>query len=153
MELREIEKHAKALMTAHGVGRLEFAFDNGKRRLGATHFTNVGSKDHPTWIANRISLSRHYAVLIPHDEIRDVILHEIAHALAGKEANHGPAFMRKCREVGAKPARCATPSARPPAPIEGRCLTCDMKVSEHHRMPRAIYVHRTCRTRLVYIRL
>lgn len=149
MELREIEKHAKALMTAHGVGRLEFAFDNGKRRLGCTHFVRIGD----TFLAKKISLSRHYAVLLPDDEIRDVILHEIAHALAGREANHGPLFMRKCREVGAKPARCATPSARPAAPIEGRCPKCETKVSEHHRMPRAVYVHRTCRTRLVYVRL
>jgi predicted SprT family Zn-dependent metalloprotease len=92
-------------------------------------------------------------VLLPEDEIRDVILHEIAHALAGHKAGHGPVWKAAARKVGAKPSRCAAPSARPPAPIEGRCPKCDVKVSEHHRMPRAKYVHRTCRTLLTYVRL
>lgn len=153
MNLTEIERNARALMTVHGVGSVPFAFDNGKRRLGATHFRNVGSQYSPTWLPVKITLSRHYAMLLPEDEIHDVILHEIAHALAGKLANHGPQFMAMCRKVGAKPARCATPSASPKAPIEGWCPTCDKKVSEHHRMPRAVYVHRGCRTKLEYRRV
>ena len=149
MELKEAEKQAKALMTAHGVGHIPFAFDNGKRRLGATHFRTIGN----TTLPIKISLSRHYVVLLPEDEIRDVVLHEIAHALAGKDAGHGPLWRVAARKVGAKAQRCAVPSARPAAPIEGRCPKCDVKVSEHHRMPRAKYVHRTCRTLLTYVRL
>lgn len=148
MELVEIEKHAKALMTAHGVGSLEFAFDNGKRRLGATHTLRIGN----TVLAKKITLSKHYAVLLPKEEIHDVILHEIAHALTPGHG-HDAVWKAACRKVGAKPSRCAVPSARPAAPIEGRCPKCDVKVSEHHRMPRAVYVHRTCRTRLAYVRL
>lgn len=149
MDLKEIERDAKALMTAHGVGSLKFAFDGGKRRLGATHFLRIGN----TSLPQKITLSRHYAVLLPKDEIRDVMLHEIAHALAGRDAGHGPVWKAAARKVGAKPTRCATPSAKPAAAIEGRCPKCGVKVSEHHRMPRSVYVHRTCRTRLVYIRL
>ena len=148
MDLIEIERHAKALMTAHGVGALEFAFDNGKRRLGATHTLRIGN----TVLAKKITLSRHYAVLLPKEEIHDVILHEIAHALTPGHG-HDAVWKAACRKVGAKPSRCAMPSARPAAPIEGRCPKCDVKVSEHHRMPRAVYVHRTCRTRLTYVRL
>lgn len=148
MELKEAERMARNLMTEHGVGRIAFAFDGGKRRLGATHMLRVGGNKIPT----KITLSRHYVALLPVDEVKDVILHEIAHALV-PNADHGPAFMSMCRKVGAKPARCATPSARPAAPIEGRCPKCDEKVSEHHRMPRVTYVHRTCRTVLVYVRL
>lgn len=149
MELHEIEKHAKALMTAHGVGSLAFEFDGAKRRIGATHSVLVGN----TWLAKKITLSRHYAVLLPKEEIHDVILHEIAHALAGHKAAHGPVWKAAARKVGAKPSRCTVPSARPAAPIEGRCPKCDVKVSEHHRMPRAVYVHRTCHTILTYVRL
>lgn len=148
MELQEIERHARALMTAHGVGSLGFEFDNAKRRLGATHTLRIGN----TVLAKKITLSKHYAAILPADEIRDVILHEIAHALTPGHG-HDAVWRNACRKVGAKPNRCAAPSARPTAPIEGRCPECDVKVSEHHRMPRAVYVHRTCRTKLVYVRL
>lgn len=148
MNLNEVEKQAKALMTAHGVGSLGFAFDNGKRRIGACHYKRIGN----TVLAKKITLSRHYAVLLPKEEIRDVILHEIAHALTPGHG-HDAVWKAACRKVGAKPSRCAAPSASPAAPIEGRCPKCDVKVSEHHRMPRAVYVHRICRTRLTYVRL
>lgn len=150
MELHEVEKQAKALMTAHGVGRLRFEFDGGKRRLGATHYVRANCG---TVLAEKITLSKHYAVLLPKEEVHDVILHEIAHALAGYGHGHDHVWKAAARKIGAKPERCATPSARPPATIEGRCPKCDVKVSEHHRMPRSTYVHRTCRTRLEYIRL
>src|SRR5690348_10686263 len=111
MELQEIERHAKALMTLHGVGSLQFAFDNGKRRLGATHIRimNKGARDELR-IPYKITLSRHYAILLPADEIRDVILHEIAHALTPTNG-HDAVWQAAARKVGAKPERCAAPSA------------------------------------------
>ena len=139
---------ARTLMTEYGVGRLEFAFDGGKRRLGAMHSMRVNGQVIP----KKITLSRHYTVLLPEDEIRDVILHEIAHALTPGH-NHNAVFMAACRKVGARPARCAMPSASPEHSIEGWCPKCDVLVSKHHRMPRAKYVHRGCRTLLEYRRL
>lgn len=142
MNLTEIERHAKALMTAHGVGSLEFAFDGGKRRLGACHFLRIGN----TTLPKRITLSRHYAVLIPKDEVHDVILHEIAHALAGHDAGHGPIWKAAARKIGAKDERCATPSARPVASVRGVCTNpdCEKVVSELHRLPQRVSFHSTC---------
>lgn len=152
MELKEIERHARALMTAHGVGSLEFAFDGGKSRLGATHIRifNKGTRNE-TRIPYKITLSKHYAVLLPADEIRDVILHEIAHALTPAH-NHDAVWKAAARKVGAKPQRCARPSASPTRAVVGKCDPCGKVVSEGHRLPQRIYIHATCKRALTYYR-
>jgi phage FluMu protein Com len=144
-DLFEIERQAKMLMTAHGVGSLAFAFDNSKRRLGAMHSLRVNGVHLP----KKITISKHYALILPMEEIRNTVLHEIAHALAPGDG-HGYRWKAKAREIGAKPERCASPSASPKAPIEGRCPKCDVKVSDHFRRPSRTYIHRTCRTVLIY---
>lgn len=148
MELHEIERHARALMTAHGVGSLAFEFDRGKRRLGSTRFVTIGN----TTLPQKITLSKHYAVLLPEDEIRDVILHEIAHALAGHKAGHGPVWKAAARRVGAKAQRCAAPSASPEATVIGRCDPCGVVSSKGHRLPQRIYLHSACKRALTYYR-
>lgn len=148
MELKEAEKQARMLMTAHGVGYLKFDFDNAKRRLGATHCIRVRD----AVIPQKITLSKHYVLLLPEDEVRDVMLHEIAHALTPGH-KHDAVWRATARKIGAKGTRCAAPSASPAAPIHGMCPKCNVKVTEHHRMPRSTWVHRTCRTVLVYERV
>lgn len=53
-----------------------------------------------------IGYSRHWTSR-PDGEIRNTILHEIAHALAGVGHGHGPVWKRMAREIGAIPVRCA----------------------------------------------
>ena len=37
------------------------------------------------------------------EQIRDTVLHEIAHAIAGREAGHGPLWKVTARRIGATP--------------------------------------------------
>ena len=53
-----------------------------------------------------IGYSRHWTSR-PDGEIRNTILHEIAHALVGVGHGHGPVWKAKAREIGALPVRCA----------------------------------------------
>lgn len=141
MDLREIEKQAKSLMTAHGVGYLRFEFDRGKRRIGATHMLvlNKGTKQENK-IPQRITFSRHYADLLTPDEIRDVILHEIAHALA-PNAGHGALWKAAARRIGAKPERCKATTASPTAAVTADCPECPgVAKGSQHRLPTALYV-------------
>lgn len=46
------------------------------------------------------------------EETKDVILHEIAHALTGSGHGHDWMWRRMCIKVGARPERCYTPEAR-----------------------------------------
>lgn len=135
MSLIEIEKQAKALMHAHGVGHLGFEFDRGKRRLGATHILvkNRGTSNEVR-IPQKITLSKHFAAILTMDEIRDVILHEIAHALTPHDG-HGPAWKAMAVKVGAKPKRCAAVDKAPETPVKGYCRTCQKVTAEAHRLP------------------
>lgn len=136
MNLRDIETQAKALMNLHNVGHLTFGFDNGKRRIGATHFM--------AGVPVKITLSKHFAALLTPDEIRETVLHEIAHAIAGHKAGHGPAWKAAAIRVGAKPERCATAvTARPEAAVQGKCPNCDF-VHQQHRLPMRVSYCPTC---------
>jgi predicted SprT family Zn-dependent metalloprotease len=69
--------------------------------------------------------------------VLDTILHEIAHALAGHKAGHGPAWKAKCAQIGAKPKRCFGREIKMP---DGRwravCGGC-RKLFSQHRKPKA----------------
>ena len=71
-----------------------FRFDHARRRFGRCDYTN-----------RRITLSRPLTLLNAEPEVRDTVLHEIAHALCPGDG-HGPRWKAKCREIGARPVRC-----------------------------------------------
>lgn len=89
----EIRDFAVSKMREHGLYTWYFEFGNMKRRLGDC-----------TYGIQRIRYSNFYLHL-PEEEWKDTILHEIAHALAGPAAKHGPVWRAMAREVGAKPQR------------------------------------------------
>ncbi len=76
-------------------------FDNAKRRFGVCRY---GSKH------KEISISQPLTILNPESEVRDTILHEIAHALAweefGENCGHDERWKAICRRIGARPERC-----------------------------------------------
>jgi len=55
-----------------------------------------------------ISVSKKLANLNSIEESKDVVLHEIAHALTGMGHGHDAMWKRMCRQVGARPERCYT---------------------------------------------
>ena len=66
-----------------------FGFDTAKTRAGLCDYQK-----------RRITVSRYLATRFEDDEIHQVLLHEVAHALAGKRAGHGPAWRGVARELG-----------------------------------------------------
>ena len=67
-----------------------FAFIEARKHLGNCHF-----QDPMIWI------SRTHALEGSQEQIRDTVLHEIAHAIAGYEAGHGPLWKVTARRIGA----------------------------------------------------
>ena len=94
--LNSVAGTARRLMDAHGLTGWTLAFVEAKRRLGDCHF-----KDRV------IRISRSHALEGSEVQIRDTILHEIAHAIAGREAGHGPLWKATARRIGATPKASA----------------------------------------------
>ena len=91
-QLSRVAATARALMDEHGLGEWTFAFLEAERRLGDCNYQD-----------RVIRVGRTHALDASDAEIRDTILHEIAHALAGPEARHGPAWKAIARRIGATP--------------------------------------------------
>ncbi len=89
-ELDRVRKWAEALIALHLDPKLwSFGFDNAKTRAGLCSFDK-----------HRITVSRYLAGRYEDDEIHQILLHEIAHALAGPRAAHGPKWKSIARELG-----------------------------------------------------
>ena len=88
-ELPRVRVWADALIRMHLDESWTFAFDHAKTRAGLCNFT-----------AKRISLSRHIALRSDDDDVHQTLLHEVAHAIAGSDAAHGPKWKRIARELG-----------------------------------------------------
>ncbi|MDA7862622.1 SprT-like domain-containing protein [Akkermansiaceae bacterium] len=101
MDLKEAFDLLRHEMGAHGLSELGWSakLDDAKKRFGVCR---MGSKE--------ISISRPLAALNPVEEVRDTILHEIAHALAWElykeNCGHDARWQEICVRIGARPDRC-----------------------------------------------
>lgn len=96
MKIADAEKLALELIEEHLPGKnWRFRFDRANSRFGCCHDT-----------LRLITLSKVLTELNDEDEVRNTILHEIAHALAGCEHHHDKVWKKKCVEIGARPQRC-----------------------------------------------
>jgi len=88
------------LITQHLPSEWKFAWNKRKSALGVCNYTR-----------KTIFLSEYFVARISDEEVKDTILHEIAHALAWIEyghKGHGWQWKRVCVRIGAKPVRCHT---------------------------------------------
>lgn len=105
MNLVDAKTLCRKQMREHGLFEQgwTFAFDNAKRRFGATH-----------WRTKQITVSQHVALLNPKEDVLDTILHEIAHVLAGPRNGHNYLWKAHARAIGASPERCAPAETKTP---------------------------------------
>lgn len=96
MELEATRSLALAMMTEYGLiaKGWSFAFDRAKSRLGATKFH-----------IKTITLSPYVAAYSTEEQIRQTMLHEIAHALLPPEAGHGAQWKALAARIGYRGAR------------------------------------------------
>lgn len=153
--LTEIEAEARRLIAIH-CPTVAFKWDNAVRRAGLCKFRRATVRDE--FVPALITLSR--PIFAYSDEAKraatDVILHEIAHALAGADENHGYAWRTIARSLGCSAMRCHTL----PVPPSGIVHLCSEGCTHHGtpsvrtRMPKAgkSYICRACRVRVTFAR-
>lgn len=88
-ELTRVRTWASALIELHLDETWSFAFDHAKTRAGLCNYR-----------LKRISVSRYLAAKYEDDEIHQVLLHEVAHALAGPGVGHGSSWRALARSIG-----------------------------------------------------
>lgn len=123
-----IEHLALDLMAKHGLFEQGwyFAWDRAVKRFGCCN-----------WTKRRLSLSRVLAPTCTPEEIRNTILHEIAHALAGHQQgdSHGWMWRQTAIRIGARPERCMDVSNKvmPKARYTLVCPNCGIESPRHRK--------------------
>ncbi|MGN6753177.1 MAG: SprT-like domain-containing protein [Intrasporangium sp.] len=95
MDLSEALSLARELVRAHRLDGWTVGLDRAKARAAACHFRD-----------RRITLSSHLTALHEQDEVRDSILHEIAHALVGPRHGHDEVWRATAIAIGSTGSRC-----------------------------------------------
>src|SRR3954453_5229611 len=89
MDLRDAFAMAEYLLEVHGLEGWEVVYDNAKRRAGICRFSD-----------QVLGLSAPLTAVHSEDDVRDTILHEIAHALVGPAHGHDATWRAVARGVG-----------------------------------------------------
>ena len=101
--------------------------------------------------SKEIGITKKLANINTIEETKDVVLHEIAHALVGRGHGHDWVWKNMCRTVGAKPERCYTPEDRGGTvkTIKGKYKLVNKDTGEvyryYHRRPRLDWSERWIR--------
>lgn len=153
MDKNRAEHQARLLLAANGFDPDLFKWNRGKNLMGQMAATL--HRDTGQVVINSISLSSYWVEAMTEDEVREVMLHEIAHAFHPRD-KHGWRFKSKVRELGGTATDfCFAPSTETkarmeqlaPAPWVGTCPTCGQK-RPMHRAPTAVKAcSRCCRGR------
>jgi predicted SprT family Zn-dependent metalloprotease len=127
MDLASAVELAERLVAEHGLTGWQVRLDHARRRAGVCHFG-----------PRTIGLSAPITRITDEDAVRDTILHEIAHALAGPRHGHDAHWRRVARQIGCSGERCVAADA--PAvetPWVGVCAA-GHQVGRHRRPERVM---------------
>jgi len=118
----EARRLACELLAAHGLHGWVFGFNRSKLNMGLCRYG-----------LRAIELSVHFVERNGPEAVRDTLLHEVAHALAGREAGHGPAWRVWCRRLGARPERPSFEADMPQGRWQATCGGCGLTHHKHRR--------------------
>ncbi len=133
--LDAIASQADELIRLHNLDDWRFNFDYANRRLGRCSYTE-----------KTITMSEEFCLNASDDDIRDTILHEIAHALVGPEHGHDHIWYSKAKEIGCSGKRTHDSNFTPPKLIM-KCQNCGWLTGRHARRN---LICKRCQTPVTY---
>lgn len=133
MEISAALALGRSLLRDHGLEHWRVTTDRAKTRAGVCRFG-----------ARTISLSAPLTRLHDESEVRDTLLHEIAHALVGPAHGHDEVWRAKAVEIGCSGQRTVDASSpHVEGPWRGECPA--GHTYTRHRRPRRVLSCLTCR--------
>jgi predicted SprT family Zn-dependent metalloprotease len=117
----QVRQFAQQLLARHDLHDWSFAFNRRKRSMGMCFYECC-----------TIELSLYFIERNSLEEIRETLLHEIAHALVGPGHGHDAVWKRKCQEIGARPIRCGHANM-PEGRWQARCGNCQQRFDRHRK--------------------
>jgi predicted SprT family Zn-dependent metalloprotease len=132
MDLAELAVVAGQEMHKHGLRDWSFGLAALKRGLGVCRFRS-----------KRIEIAEFHARNNPPVVVLDTLRHEIAHAIAGPAAKHGPAWKAVAIRLGATPRACddSDETIVPPGDWQATCPGCG-KTFHRYRRPKVLSGYR-----------
>ena len=124
--LAEVSRLAEELIRRHRLAGWSFQFNDASRQAGRCVFD-----------LRVISLSRLYCLEASAEEVRDTLLHEIAHALVGPAHNHDSVWKAAARSIGCTGDRCHDVDFAPPRYIVS-CPRCGWSQQANRRRTRVV---------------
>ena len=135
MDLGDAFWLAERLVEQHGLLGWQVEYDAAKRRAGVCRFRD-----------RVIGLSAPITALHDEDQVRDTILHEIAHALVGPGHGHDAVWREIAVRIGSSGQRCVEADApRVAGAWMGVCPA--GHVRDRHRRPERVYSCTECAPR------
>jgi predicted SprT family Zn-dependent metalloprotease len=125
MEIKLAKQLAEQLMAQHGIHSWIVVFDNAKTRKGQTRFRR-----------QEISLSTPLTEFNPVEQVRNTILHEIAHVLVGEGHGHDETWRFKAIQIGCTGQTCTPVVNRIPGRYTIKCNNCGESIGEYYRRPK-----------------
>ena len=114
MNALETDRVRTRTLIEYGLTGWQVELDRAVRRFGRC-----------SYVRKLITLSEALVELNDQAQVLDVILHEIAHPLAGPGTHHGPEWKSIARAVSCSAERCYSAAAKQPhAPLVLRCPHC-----------------------------
>ncbi|MCI6574162.1 MAG: SprT-like domain-containing protein [Arcanobacterium sp.] len=107
---RELGNGALDIHRSRDVANWRLGFDHARKRAGMTDFS-----------AQKITLSAPLMRLYSENMVRQVVLHEIAHALVGAGHHHDASWKRVAAAIGAEPRASLVGTPQVPPLWQGRC--------------------------------
>ena len=125
----EVQHLARQTLDEFKLFDWKFRLDHGRQRCGICNYAR-----------KEISISKHFIQRNSYAEVRNTLLHEIAHALVGPGHAHNAKWRAQAQAIGARPEATSSTANMPEPAWALQCSLCKKIVARRHR--RALKLNR-----------